>query len=271
MATKETEEAWRPVGIQIRAAMDVTTAWHDTFLADHTRQAADIGARLLKSFPGDADVDLGQVVEGLWGQIAEQTRFLSGVADLSPAQADRLMSASREGYDRFVAAFRQVMDVDQGQTKGEIASRIEAALARRPEPTARHGEDMGAGRAEYPPHGGEVEWLVDVPGPRHSTSGEPAGDPGGLHPTGPGGERAVSNATLGRRIREIRMERYGEHGAALAAEAVCVPAKTWSNYESGVAIPASVILQFIAVTGVSPDWLLEGGDKKYNLSTVLVI
>jgi hypothetical protein len=111
---REREEAWEPVGVQIKAAMDRTTDWHERFLSDHVRQAADVGVGLLKSFPEDADVDLGQVVEGLWEQMAEQTRFLSEVARLAPEQADELMTASRKGYEHFVSIFREVMSADQG-------------------------------------------------------------------------------------------------------------------------------------------------------------
>ena len=43
---------------------------------------------------------------------------------------------------------------------------------------------------------------------------------------------------LGRRVGEIRRDLFGEHGAPLLAERLNLPAKTWMNFETGVAIPA---------------------------------
>ena len=62
---------------------------------------------------------------------------------------------------------------------------------------------------------------------------------------------------LARRLRQSRLELYGEHGF-LMAEALSLPARTWANYESGVIIPGPVLLRFIEVTGVEPHWLLTG-------------
>jgi hypothetical protein len=70
-----------------------------------------------------------------------------------------------------------------------------------------------------------------------------------------------SNA-LARRLREVRLARYGEHGASfLAADLGLLPA-TWARYESGVTIPALVILRFINLTGVAPGWLRTGEGEK---------
>jgi hypothetical protein len=63
---------------------------------------------------------------------------------------------------------------------------------------------------------------------------------------------------LARRLREVRLAMYGEHGGPLLAEALAIPARTWANYESSVTIPGVVLLRFIAVTGVEPHWLLTG-------------
>ncbi len=67
---------------------------------------------------------------------------------------------------------------------------------------------------------------------------------------------------LAQRVREIRVERFGESGRPLLAETLGLPERTWHNYESGVNIPALVILQFLEMTGANPRWLRTGeGDK----------
>ena len=53
---------------------------------------------------------------------------------------------------------------------------------------------------------------------------------------------------LARRIREIRLELFGEYGGPMLSEALELPFRTWHNYESGCTIPAQSILRFIEVT-----------------------
>jgi hypothetical protein len=69
---------------------------------------------------------------------------------------------------------------------------------------------------------------------------------------------------LCRRVRQIRVELYGENGGPMLAEALHVPFRTWANYESGIAMPALVMLRFIVVTGVCPHWLLTGEPPQYS-------
>ncbi len=73
----------------------------------------------------------------------------------------------------------------------------------------------------------------------------------------------VRQADLARRVREIREELFGDGGVPLLTEALDLPARTWSNYEAGVTIPAAVILRFIEVCGVSPHWLLTGEGQPF--------
>src|SRR5262249_28458164 len=68
--------------------------------------------------------------------------------------------------------------------------------------------------------------------------------------------------SLGRRVRVIREGLYGEDVGEIA-EALKLPCGTWQNYESGVMIPAPVILEFIVLTGASPRWLLNGEGDRY--------
>jgi hypothetical protein len=69
---------------------------------------------------------------------------------------------------------------------------------------------------------------------------------------------------LARRLTDVRKELFGDKGTAEIARAVEVPARTWYNYERGVTVPAEVLLRFIAVTGVEPQWLLNGLGEKYR-------
>jgi hypothetical protein len=71
---------------------------------------------------------------------------------------------------------------------------------------------------------------------------------------------------LAARLRDVRCDLYGEHGAPILAEAVKLPTRTWLNYESGVVMPATVILRFIDVTGANPSWLLTGQGNRYAMS-----
>jgi hypothetical protein len=74
----------------------------------------------------------------------------------------------------------------------------------------------------------------------------------------------VTNNALAERIRLIRVERFGEAGAAALAQKLGVPAATWANYEYGVTIPGPVLLQFLAITAVEPHWLLTGHGARYR-------
>jgi hypothetical protein len=69
---------------------------------------------------------------------------------------------------------------------------------------------------------------------------------------------------LCRRVRQIRVELYGEHGGPMLAEALRVPFRTWANYESGVTMPATIMLRFIVLTDACPHWLLTGEPPQYR-------
>jgi hypothetical protein len=45
-----------------------------------------------------------------------------------------------------------------------------------------------------------------------------------------------------------------------------IPIRTWYNYESGVTVPGEVILRFVELTGVDPNWLLHGEGPRYRTS-----
>ncbi len=76
--------------------------------------------------------------------------------------------------------------------------------------------------------------------------------------------RVNVKASLSRRLREIRQEIFGEHGGPELARRLSLPARTWYNYETGVTVPAEVLLGFIEQTGANPNWLLNGEGPRYR-------
>jgi SOS-response transcriptional repressor LexA len=79
--------------------------------------------------------------------------------------------------------------------------------------------------------------------------------------------RVNVKASLSRRLREIRQEIFGEHGGPELARRLSLPARTWYNYETGVTVPAEVLLGFIEQTGANPNWLLNGDGQRYRHAT----
>ena len=54
-------------------------------------------------------------------------------------------------------------------------------------------------------------------------------------------------------------------GQSWPAVSTC-PRRTWYNYETGVTVPAEVLLGFIEQTGANPTWLLNGDGARYRHS-----
>jgi len=73
--------------------------------------------------------------------------------------------------------------------------------------------------------------------------------------------RAAREA-LARRVRQVRLELYFDDGEELA-ESLGLPLRTWLNYEAGYVMPATVLLEFIDVTGADPRWLLTGEGQAF--------
>ncbi|HEV3167192.1 MAG TPA: S24 family peptidase [Isosphaeraceae bacterium] len=69
---------------------------------------------------------------------------------------------------------------------------------------------------------------------------------------------------LADRLRTIRTELFGERGLAELARRLVVPIRTWYSYETGVTVPAEILLQFVELTRVEPLWLLHGRGPKYQ-------
>ena len=76
--------------------------------------------------------------------------------------------------------------------------------------------------------------------------------------------RVNVKARISQRLREVRQELYGEHGGPELARRLNLPARTWYNYETGVTVPAEVLLGFIEQTGTNPVWLLTGVGQKFR-------
>jgi hypothetical protein len=71
-------------------------------------------------------------------------------------------------------------------------------------------------------------------------------------------------AEISRRLREVRQELFGEQGGPELARRLNLPARTWYNYETGVSVPAEVLLAFVEQTGADPWWVLSGEGAKYR-------
>lgn len=69
---------------------------------------------------------------------------------------------------------------------------------------------------------------------------------------------------LSERLREVRVELFGDRGGSEMARQLNLPVRTWYNYESGVTVPAEVLLRFVELTSVEPMWLLHGRGPKYR-------
>jgi hypothetical protein len=76
--------------------------------------------------------------------------------------------------------------------------------------------------------------------------------------------RVSLKASLSRRLREIRQELFGDHGGPELARRLSLPARTWYNYETGVTVPAEVLLAFIEQTGANPAYLISGEGPRYS-------
>jgi hypothetical protein len=79
--------------------------------------------------------------------------------------------------------------------------------------------------------------------------------------------RVKVHTPLARRLREIREEIFGEHGGPELARRLGLPARSWYNYETGVTVPAEVLLGFIEQTGASPRFLSTGEGPRYLRSS----
>ena len=76
--------------------------------------------------------------------------------------------------------------------------------------------------------------------------------------------RGRAKRELAHRLRQVRLELYGEHGGPELARLLAIPAGTWFHYEGGVTIPGEVLLERLDLTGVEPRWLLRGEEAIFR-------
>jgi SOS-response transcriptional repressor LexA len=69
---------------------------------------------------------------------------------------------------------------------------------------------------------------------------------------------------LAERLRELRTKLFGERGGPDLARRLGIPVRTWYNYETGVTVPAEIILSIVELTSVEPIWLLRGEGPKFR-------
>lgn len=81
-------------------------------------------------------------------------------------------------------------------------------------------------------------------------------------------ERLDLKLAVAGRLRQVRMEMYGEHGAPMLATSLQLPFRTWLNYERGITIPGEILLQFIELTNTESTWLLRGVGERYRAMTL---
>ena len=77
-------------------------------------------------------------------------------------------------------------------------------------------------------------------------------------------ESVRAKYALAERLSSLRAELYGDRGGPELARQLGLPIRTWYNYESGVTVPAEVVLRIIELTSVEPLWLLHGQGSKFR-------
>ncbi|MDR3639252.1 MAG: hypothetical protein P4L84_35955 [Isosphaeraceae bacterium] len=74
-----------------------------------------------------------------------------------------------------------------------------------------------------------------------------------------------SLASLGDRLRQVRIEIFGDDGIDELAEQLGMAPQTWRNFEAiGELISAAQLHEFVELTGTHPLWLLRGQGPKYR-------
>lgn len=69
---------------------------------------------------------------------------------------------------------------------------------------------------------------------------------------------------LAGRLRRVRRELYGDHGACLLARQVGISTREWLEFEAGESLPAWILERLVAKTAVDPIWLLRGVGPIYR-------
>jgi hypothetical protein len=75
----------------------------------------------------------------------------------------------------------------------------------------------------------------------------------------------IQRRALAKRLKQVRVELFGQDGIEEVAHRLGIPAQTWRHYELGVALPAEVLLVFLELTQVDPTWLSTGKGFQFRL------
>jgi hypothetical protein len=70
-------------------------------------------------------------------------------------------------------------------------------------------------------------------------------------------------SAIGNRLREVRQELWDGHFDGLCVT-LGVSRRSWWNWETGNAVPPEVLLRFILVAEIHPQWLLTGEGPRYT-------
>ena len=131
-----------------------------------------------------------------------------------------------------------------------------------PSPESPRAKKLNADRVKPAPakvtRSGAVKSRPAVPGPKQAARAKAT-------PSRRAGATVVK-MSISRRLREIRQDLFGDLGGPELARRLDLPARAWYNYETGVSVPAEVLLAFLAQTGADPWWVLTGEGSKYRRS-----
>jgi hypothetical protein len=75
-------------------------------------------------------------------------------------------------------------------------------------------------------------------------------------------------SSLSERIRDVRMDLFGEYGGPILAGRLRIQPRTLARMEAGGPVAGVLILKLIEVTGVNPHWLLCGDGEKFGHSAL---
>ena len=70
---------------------------------------------------------------------------------------------------------------------------------------------------------------------------------------------------LAQRLKQIRLELFGQRGGPELARRLNLPTRTWYNYEKGVTIPGEILLDFLHLTQVPLHRFLAESNAKNDL------
>lgn len=75
------------------------------------------------------------------------------------------------------------------------------------------------------------------------------------------------SASLGQRLRAVRVEVFGPDGIDVLAGRLGISAQTWRNIEEiGGLITAAQLFAVVELTGANPAWLLQGEGPRYRVA-----